>query len=612
MIRRAWVSASLVLAACSTPARPPPATGSGRPDDAPAGSSKTVATLALVGGIVHTLDGGKSATAIAISGDRILAVGSDEQIQALTGPSTKLIGLGGRTVVPGLADAHMHVFGLGERGRNVDLVGTKSIKDVQDRVATAAKSASPGAWIQGRGWDQNDWGKLGAFPSARDLDSVTGDHPTVLERVDGHALWANTAALKAAGIGPESKDPPGGRIIRSGAQPSGVFIDNAMPLVASAMPPPSTSDLRRAYFLGEREALKAGLTQVQDMGLGRAELSILRELDKAGELKIRVYALVDGGVEDLDSMLGSGPQIPEKASKSRLTVRGVKFFLDGALGSRGAALLAPYDDEPKSTGLVTMDENLYEARVRTCKERGYQVATHAIGDRANRLALDVYERVFGRAAKERPRIEHAQVIARDDIVRFGDLGVIASMQPTHATSDLPWAGKRIGAERLKGAYAWRSLQVAGATIASGSDAPVEDPMVVAGLYSAIFRQSPDEFMAEPWSPEERMNPVQAVRSFSTNAAYASFREADAGKIVAGWTADLTVLDFDPFTADAVTVERGKIELTIVGGELAYIKPGADRLPEPKAPPKPATPPPAPVAPVKTATTASVKTSTSAR
>ncbi len=600
MIRRLWVPAGLALAlSCSTSESARPAPGAGKPAGPAAGTTPRVEpTLALVGGVIHTLDPAQPrATALAIAGDRIVAVGSDEEITARVGSGTKVIDLAGKVVLPGLADGHVHIFGVGSKGRILDLSGTRSIKQVVEKVAAAAKSSSGGTWIQGRGWDQNDWGTGGAFPTARDLDAATSDLPVVLRRIDGHAVWANSKAMAMAGVTRETRDPPGGRVLRNASGPSGVFIDNAMALIEGAVPPPTASELRRAYFLGEREALKSGLTQIHEMGIGRPELAILRDLDQAGELKIRVYAMLDGSVEDLDALLGAGPRVPEASSKSKLTVRGVKFFLDGALGSRGAALLAPYSDDPKSSGLILTDEQLFEARVRTCKERGYQVATHAIGDRANRITLDVYERVFGQSAtRDRPRVEHAQVLARDDISRFAQLGVIASMQPTHATSDMPWAEKRVGADRIGGTYAWRSLMVAGATLTAGSDAPVEDISVIGGLYAAIHRQSQDEFMAEPWRGEEALAPVQAVRAFSQNAAYASFREGEVGRVAAGMVADLTVLDVDPLTADAAKLSRGTAALTVVGGELSFIKPGADRAPEPKEAAKPAAAPaPAPAA-----------------
>lgn len=609
MRRLCWLSLALAVA-CGHPEKAGPKSGH-RAEPSGAGGAVQVAELVLLGGTVHTLDPQHPAgTAVAIAQGRILAVGTDAEMEAYVGPSTKLVGIAGKTVVPGLVDAHFHLFGVGQRGTIVDLSGTRSIKEIREKVQTAARANTGASWVIGRGWDQNDWAGNKAFPTAKDLDDVSGEHPVLLTRVDGHAVWVNSAAMKQAGVTPEVKDPPGGRIIRAGNRPTGVFVDNATSLVEAAVPPPSASELRKAVFLGEREALKAGLTQIHEMGIGRAELDVLHELDRAGELRVRVYAMVDGAVEDFGGLLGSGPEVPGKDSKSRLTVRGVKFYLDGALGSRGAALLAPYSDDPKNLGLILTNESLFEARVRTAKERGYQVATHAIGDRANRLVLDVYERVFGREAKKlRPRVEHAQVLSPDDLPRFGQLGVIASMQPTHATSDGPWAESRVGKERIRGAYAWRSLLSANATIAAGSDAPVEDPSALGGLVAAIFREDPEDarkagkaavhkttggglhmvdedMMAAPaFHPEQKMTPAEALHAFSRSGAWASFREGEAGMIRPGYLADLTVLDVDPMTADAGSLARGHAELTVVEGALAYVRPGADRPPEPKPVPE---------------------------
>jgi hypothetical protein len=540
-----------------------------------------VAALVLLGGVIQRMvpaaSGSAPAQAIAIGDGKILAVGSDAEIAPWIGEQTKQIGLGGKVVLPGLADGHLHLFGLGSRGARIDLVGTKSIAEIKDRVARAVREARPGAWIRGRGWDQNDWGTGGRFPSARDLDAVAPATPVVLERIDGHAIWVNSAAMKAAGITAAVRDPPGGKVLRSGGQPSGVFIDNASGLVEAFAPPPAKADLLKAALIAERECLQAGLTEVHEMGVGSAELEVLRQLDAAGDLRLRIHAYLDGSAEDLDGLMGDGPQLPKDGR--RLTVRGVKFYLDGALGSRGAALLAPYQDDPKNSGLITMDEALFEARVRSVKERGYQPATHAIGDRANRLALDVYQRVYGKAALAgRPRIEHAQVLALEDLPRFGELGVVASMQPTHGTSDAPWAEARIGPQRAQGAYAWRSLLARGATIAAGSDAPVEQVSPLLGIFAAIFRADPSAFPLEPWRPEERVSPLAAVGMFTRGVAYAGFREDRAGKIEVGFDADLTVLDTDPLHAGATDLLASKVALTVVGGEIAYAAPNADRPP----------------------------------
>jgi predicted amidohydrolase YtcJ len=598
-------------------------------------------TIVLLGGRVHTFDATRpAASAVAIAGAEILAVGDDAAIEALAGPDTRRVELGGRTVVPGLIDAHFHLFGVGASASSLSLVGTRSIDDVKARVAKAVKAAAPGAWIVGRGWDQNDWGTGARFPTAKALDEVAGDHPIVLHRVDGHALWANSAAMRAAGVGPNTVDPPGGRVIREGRAPSGVFVDNAMALVEGAIPPPTPSELRKAVFLGEREALRNGLTEIHEMGLGKAELDVLLALDAAGELKLRIYAMVDGSAEDLGQLFAYGPRVPEPTARARVTIRGVKFYLDGALGSRGAALLAPYADDASTSGLLLMDPALYEARVRTAHARGFQVATHAIGDRANRLALDVYERVFGQGLwRARPRIEHAQVFAPADLPRVGGLGVVASMQPLHATSDGPWAARRLGRERMAGAYAWRALLATSATIAAGSDAPVERPSAIDGLVAAIFRQDPEALGTTPetkvertasgrisivddglvdvptYGAEQRVTPQEALRAFTRGAAFASFREKVVGMIEPGRVADLTVLTADPLTADANALARARVDFTIVGGELAFVRAGADRpMPRPsaKAAEAPATTEAKRGEPAATTTTTTTRTATTAR
>jgi predicted amidohydrolase YtcJ len=373
------------------------------------------AELVLKGGVIRTLDGSlPTGTALASGGGRILAVGSDTDVNAWVGPKTKVVELAGRAVVPGLADAHMHLRGLGEKQTGVDLRGTKSREAVRARVEEAIAKAKPGEWIKGRGWDQNDWqGTGGAFPTADDLDAISASNPVVLTRIDGHAVWANSAAMKALGIDGATKAPEGGKIVHKRGKPTGIFVDNAMTLIRAGIPPPTTSQLEQAYRSGQKACLETGLTQVHDMGVDATELDVLKKLDAAGELKLRVYAVLDGSAEDLDGFLKNSRSQPARHDRHhRLTVRSVKFFADGALGSRGAALLEPYADDPKNSGLILTDPAELEARVRTAEKHGFQVATHAIGDRANHMMLNIYIRVFGDGIQEsRPRIEHAQVIA---------------------------------------------------------------------------------------------------------------------------------------------------------------------------------------------------------
>ncbi|MEQ9499384.1 MAG: amidohydrolase [Deltaproteobacteria bacterium] len=572
MRRSAALLLPLALVGC-----PSSTTRQGPPPPPPAPK----ADLVLVGGQVVTLADGVEGTAIAAKDGVVLDVADDTTIQKYIGPDTKVVGLKGRTAVPGLSDAHMHLAGLGVRRFGIDLVGTQSLEEVKARVAKAVADAKEGQWIRGRGWDQNDWPSFSRrrrkFPSARDLDRVAPNHPVVLTRIDGHAIWVNSKAMKMAGISRRTKTPKGGEIVKRRGRPEGVFIDNAMSLVREKMPPLTTEELERAILLGQRECLVAGLTQVQDMGTDVETIEVMKKLDAAGELKVRAYVMHDGAAEDLAGAIRGGPIVAE--GDSRLTVRGVKFYMDGALGSRGAALLEPYDDDRRNKGLLLLEPAVFEARVRTVDAAGFQVATHAIGDRANQIVLDVYERVFGaEAATKRPRVEHAQILTEVDLARFGRLGVLASMQPTHATSDMEWAEQRVGSERIKGAYAWQSLLTSNATVAFGSDAPVEDISPILGLYAATTRKDQFGFPEDGWLPPEKVTARQALEGFTTGAAWAAFREDEAGRLTPGRVADITVLDKNPLTSSEDLLVQTQVMLTIVGGKIEYARAGADAPP----------------------------------
>lgn len=552
--------------------------GSG-PDPRPpeASQASPTADLVLIGGAVETLDAAlPTATALAIKGGKIARVGSDEEIKRWIASDTKVIELGGRAVVPGLVDSHMHLVGLGLRRFGIDLVGTASLDEVRARVKTAVAAAKPGEWIQGRGWDQNDWEafkKKGLkFPTAKDLDEVSPNNPVVLHRIDGHAIWANSKAMALAGVDAKTKARSGGEIVKANGKPTGVFVDNAEGIITDKVPPPSKEQLEQAIALAIKECLSAGLVQVHDMGIGAAALEVLKELDARGQLKLRLYVMLDGSAADLGAWMSQGPTLPA-SSASRLTVRGVKFYMDGALGSRGAALHAPYSDDKKNVGMLVTMPDVLEDRIKSAAAAGYQVATHAIGDRGNTIVLDIYERVFAgdAALKARPRIEHAQILRPADIPRFGRAGVIASMQPTHATSDMPWAEKRVGEERLAGAYAWDALLTTGATIAAGSDAPVEDISPVLGLYAATTRTDAFGAPTGGWLPDQKMSPRAALVSFTRAAAYASFREASAGMIKEGFDADLTVLDRDPLVIAAEEMSALEASMTIIEGEIVWSK-----------------------------------------
>lgn len=567
-----WLAlVAITLTRCSAPA--PPVAQPSPPPSTSVAPPPQIADLVLSDARVHTLDPEQpSARAIAVQDGRIVAVGGPEIVKAWIGPSTRLVPLAGRVVVPGLVDSHLHLLGIGKRRSELNLIGTKTLEDVLARVRNKAAQTPSGQWIRGRGWDQNDWSDHRGFPSASDLDRVAPGHPVVLTRVDGHAIWTNSAALAIAGVTAETRSPPGGKIITRGGHPTGILIDNAATLVEGHVPPYSAEELEQAILLGQQECLAAGLTQVHEMGLGPRALAALRRLDEAGRLRIRVYAMIDGSLEDLTPYMKAGPRVAQ--GTQRLTVRGLKFYMDGALGSRGAALLAPYSDARRQRGLLLTPTSVLEARVRTAKIHGFQVAVHAIGDRANREVLDIFERVYGADdGTHRPRIEHAQVLHPDDLPRFASLNVIASIQPTHATSDMPWAEKRVGPRRIRTAYAWKSLLTTGARIAAGSDAPVEDVSPLVGLYAAMTRKDLLGFPADGWYPAERMSPVEALAAFTSGGAYASFRENEAGRVAVGRAADLTVIDQDPLSANEDQLASLQAVMTVVSGRIEFARPG---------------------------------------
>jgi predicted amidohydrolase YtcJ len=490
-------------------------------------------------------------------------------------PGARRIDLAGTFLFAGWADAHGHLLGLGRALEIADLKGAGSAEEAARRLAERAAALPPGAWVEGRGWDQNDWpGK--AFPDARDLDAHIPDRPVLARRVDGHAVWINTVALRAAGIDAAAADPPGGRILRRpDGSPSGVLVDNAGDLVQRLVPESSDADRERRLVAAARACARAGLTQVQDAsGYGAREIAALERLAARGELPIRVYATVSPEKEALDRSLQRGVRIGGAADL--LTVRAIKAYADGALGSRGAALLSDYSDEPGKRGLlVTPPERLAEI-ARQARENGWQLWIHAIGDRGSRLALDAFAEAASSPSRapaggSRPRIEHAQVIAPEDFARFSKLGIIASVQPTHATSDMPWAQDRVGPERVRGAYAWQRLRRAGARLAGGSDFPVESEQPLLGFFAAITRQDLSGKPAGGWYPEERLTRRQALALFTSDAAWAAFEEDRRGRVEAGFDADFTVFEADPMEAAQREIPRIPVRLTVVAGRVVFEK-----------------------------------------
>jgi len=531
-------------------------------DPAPAPDPGTI----FRGALVYTAwDETPRKAAILVKGGTVAFVGNEAEARAAA-PAAKVVDLAGAVLVPGLTDAHGHLRSLGTLRRMIDCRGLPK-DEILLRVRALAASAAPGTWIRGRAWDQNRWSDT-SFPTAADLEAAAPKTPVVLARVDGHAIWVNAAALKAAGVTKATPDPPGGRIERlEDGSPAGVFVDNAMALILNAIPAPGPDEARKDFVAGLEACAKAGLTGVGEAsGSSLADVAILEKLAKEGKLPVRVYATV--GPKDLDAALARGP-----VSEGRLTVRALKIVADGALGSRGAALLADYSDAPGNRGLdVTAPEEVERLAAKAFRG-GFQVWTHAIGDRANRITLDAYEKSLSSVhpVDPRPRIEHAQVLAPGDAARFAKIGVIASMQPTHATSDWPWAEARLGKERVKGSYAWRTLLKAGARLAGGSDFPVESEEPLLGIYAAVTRQETTGKPPGGWRMEEALTRAEALRLFTADNAYAEFAEKRRGRIEPGFDADFTVLDRDVFSAatPASEIPKATVRMTVVGGEIVY-------------------------------------------
>jgi len=503
---------------------------------------------------------------------RVLAVGNAKALLARY-PDAERVDAGGATVVPGLIDAHGHVMGLGYALMQADLTGARDKAEVVARLKAYEKTLPEGAWLLGGGWDQNDWPEK-AFPTAADLDAAFPDRPVWLDRVDGHAGWANSAAMKAVEKAMSGRtlagdwQPDGGRILRDGDKATGVFVDGAMGLVSEVLPAPDEAYRTQALERALAAAARDGLTGVHDMGVSSTDLALYKRFADAGKLSLRIDAYANGDSQALADLCEHGAY---RHPGGRLEMRGVKLFIDGALGSRGAALLADYSDEPGNRGLLVTDPATYEGSVRKAKGCGVQVATHAIGDRGNRIVLDTYERVLGDDAKSdhRWRVEHAQIVSPEDIPRFAPLGVIASMQPTHATSDMPWAEERLGKERLFGAYAWQRFLHSGAHLALGSDFPVESPDPRLGLYAAVTRQDRDGQPPGGWLPDQRLSAAEALRGFTADAAYAGFDEKQVGKLAPGLRADFVILAEDPLAVPASQLDDLEIESTWVDGKPVY-------------------------------------------
>lgn len=499
-----------------------------------------------------------TASALTIKGSRIAAIGDacaacDVRIDAR-----------GATIVPGFIDAHGHIANLGESLESLDLRHANSAADVARAVSAAAAKQPRGEWIRGRGWDQTRW--PGAqFPTAEDLNSAAPHHPVFLTRVDGHAAWVNSNALEMADVNPATKDPAGGRILRDAkGRPSGVLVDRAAALVSRKIPPPTDEQIARRIERAARHCAALGLTSVHDAGVTAQHIAAFRKLIAEDKLPLRVYAMIGGAGGLWKEFLARGPETGEF-----LTIRSIKLMADGALGSRGAAMKDPYSDEPANRGLLILTSAEIERVARQAVERGFQVNTHAIGDRANREVLNAYAAALAGANGRRFRIEHAQIVSLDDIALFHKYSIIASMQATHATSDMRWAGERVGPDRILGAYAWQRMKRAGVVVANGSDFPVEDANPLWGFHASITRQDHSGAPAGGWMPEQRLTREQALRSFTLDAAWAAFEEKEKGSLEKGKLADFVVLSGDIMEIPAARILQTRAMMTVLGGRIVH-------------------------------------------
>ena len=512
---------------------------------------------------VRTLDPSRPVVrALAVRGGTVLAAGTREEVLAAAGAGARVVDLGSATLVPGLVDAHAHIGGLGRSLTTARLEGSSSVDEVVHRLAEAPRTSFQGDWLLGKGWDQNAW-PTRAFPGLKELDARFPTTPVCLMRVDHHAYWVNGEALRRAGITRNTLDPAGGRIVRDEAgAPTGVLIDNAMDLVAAVVPEPTEAQLEARLRAALERCAQVGLTGVHDAGMELAAFRKLREWDAAGQLPLRVYAMASGQSEERHAYLEQGPY-----EGRMLTMKAVKLLADGALGSRGAALHEPYSDEPGQLGLLLLSPEELKERARTFMKRGFQVCIHAIGDRANTLVLDVLLECSRETGTQglRHRVEHAQILRREDILRLGAAGLVASVQPTHATSDMGWAEARLGRARLTGSYAWRSLKDAGAYLALGSDFPIENPDVLAGLYAARTRQDAAGRPEGGWLPHERLTAQEALEGFTVGPAWASFAEGRRGRLVPGMDADFVALSVDPVEHPAAALVDARVLATVVAG-----------------------------------------------
>jgi len=508
-------------------------------------------------------------SALAVREGRVLATGNTDLADQY--PSATLRDGNGKTMLPGLIDAHGHISSLGYALLSIDVRGLQSAEQVAKNVAAYGAKNPDLSWIQGRGWNQVLWpGKQ--FPNMADLDAEITDRPVWLERIDGHAGWANKKAMELAGITRDTVSPPGGEIIYDQqGEPSGILIDNAMRLMVDIIPAPNTAEIKLALDAVSQHLLSLGITSAHDAGVLSSEHKVYRQLADNGEMRVRIYGMYSSTEDDLQQVLDAGHS---SDSRDMYSVRSIKIYTDGALGSRGAAMLEPYSDRPDHRGLLLTSREELQRLFKLAINADFQIAIHAIGDQGNRIGLDVLEQAYesfgGRHLRH--RMEHSQVVALSDIPRFKSLDVIPSMQPTHATSDMNMAEDRIGAERLKGAYAWQSFLKQGSRVVSGSDFPIELANAFHGIHAAVTRQDKNNQPEAGWIPEEAMSLEDTMRSFSIDAAWAAHQEDSLGSLTPGKWADFILLDQDIYQIPARDIWKTQVLETWLAGELVYAKP----------------------------------------
>jgi hypothetical protein len=540
------------------------------------GQKPEPADLVLKNGNIYTVNESQpKVEAVAVKYGRIVFAGSTADAKQHEGKGTRSIDLKGRTVVPGLVDSHYHFSGVGFREMNLNLEGTTSLEDFLAKVKVRVDKAKPGEWVTGRGWIETFW-KPQAFPTRWDLDKIAPNNPVYLTRADGHGAVANSAAFKIAGIDKNTENPFGGEIMKDkqSGEPDGMLLDRAQGLVTRHIPPSTKADLEQALILADKRSTSLGWTQIHDAGVSWDQIELMKRLLGERKLKIRLYEAIRGPGADAQRLLREGPQVG--LYDGRLTVRTIKVSIDGALGSKGAALLEPYADHD-TAGFLTQKEDQVMPMLKEALRKTIQVEVHAIGDRANRTILDWFERAFNEVPRlermdrsdPRWRVEHAQIVHPDDIPRFAKLKIIPSMQPSHAIGDLHFAPSRLGVKRLDGAYAWKTFIKQGNVIAGGSDAPVErgEPMIE--FYAAVARKDQKGFAGEGWHPEQAVTREEALKMFTTWAAFAAFEEKNRGSIEVGKYADLTVLSADIMKIPEMEILKTRCVMTVINGEVVF-------------------------------------------